>query len=152
MELVRTSGATGIGLDPVNRLAERARTAVAEAGLTERIEIVEASMQNVPFPNSSFDLVWCRDAITVVDDLDAGVREMVRVLRPGGHFIACTVFATDRLEPKEAELLAQSLANVADNLIEANVEASFQRSGLDLAGCRLLSPRLRCRRSTGGRR
>src|SRR5215218_3737533 len=46
IELVRTSGATGVGLDPVNRLAERARTAVGEAGLTERIEIVEAPMQN----------------------------------------------------------------------------------------------------------
>lgn len=132
IELVRASGATGVGLDPVSRLAERARAAVGEADLTERIEIVEGLMQDIGFPNSSFDLVWCRDVITVVDDLDAGVEEMVRVLRPGGHLVVYTVFATNRLEPKEAEMLGQSLANVPANLIEANVVASFQRSGLEV--------------------
>jgi ubiquinone/menaquinone biosynthesis C-methylase UbiE len=132
IELVRATGASGVGLDPVGRLAERARTAVGEAGLAERIEIVEGVMQHIPFPDGSFDLVWCRDVIMVVDDLDAGVAEMARVLRPAGHLVVYTVFATDRLEPKEAELLGQSLANVADNLVEANVEASFQRSSLEV--------------------
>ena len=132
IELVRAAGASGVGLDPVTRLVEQARKAVGEAGLNERIEIVEGVVQHIPSSDGSFDLVWCRDVITVVDDLDTGVEEMTRVLRPGGHLLVYTVFATDRLEPKEAELLGQSLANVADNLVEANVEAAFQQSGLEV--------------------
>jgi ubiquinone/menaquinone biosynthesis C-methylase UbiE len=132
IELVRRSGATGVGLDPVDRLAERARAAVAEAGLTERIEIVERSMHDIGFADSSFDLVWCRDVFTVVDDLDAGVEELARVLRVGGYLVVYSVFATDRLEPNEAELLGQNLANVPPNLIEANVVTFFQRNGLEV--------------------
>ena len=131
IELVRATGASGVGLDPVSRLVEQARAAVAGAGLADRVRIVEAAMRDIPFPDGSFDLVWCRDVLEVVEDLDAGLAEIARVLRPGGHVLVYTVFATERLEPKEAELLlGQSLALVADNLVEEKVEAAFRRAGL----------------------
>ena len=131
IELVRASRATGVGLDPVRRLVEQARTAVAEAGLDDRVQIVEGVMHHIPFSDASFDVVWCREVITVVEALGAGVAEMARVLRPGGHLIVYTVLATDRLEPKEAQmLLGQSLVAVADNLVEENVEDAFRRAGL----------------------
>lgn len=133
IELVRATGAHGMGLDPVPRLAEQARTAVSEAGLADRIEIVEGEMQRIPFSDGSFDLVWCRDVITVVDDFDSGIAEVARVLRPGGHLIVYTVFATARLEPKEAEmLLKQSLSIVPANLAEEDVEGAFRRAGLEV--------------------
>lgn len=47
----------------------------------------------------------CRTSWEVVEDLDAGISEMARVLRPGGSLIVFTVFRTNLLEPKEAELL-----------------------------------------------
>jgi ubiquinone/menaquinone biosynthesis C-methylase UbiE len=131
VELVRATGASGVGLDPVARLLDQAHKAVGEAGLGNRIEIVEGTMHDIPFPDSSFDLVWCRDVIEVVVDLDTGVAEMARVLRPSGTLIVFTVLATDRLEPKERRLLlGQSLAVVADNLIRENVERAFRRAGL----------------------
>jgi len=75
--------------------------------------------------------VWCRDVLEVVEELEAGVAEVARVLRPGGHLVVFTVFATERLEPKEAALLlGQSLSLVPANLVEANVEAVFTRAGL----------------------
>ncbi len=131
IQLVRATGARGVGIDPTRRLLERAREAVVGAGLDGRIQIVEAAMLSIPFPEASFDLVWCRDLIEVVEDLDAGFAELERVLRPGGHVIVYTVFATDRLEPKEAaSLFGQSLALVPANLVEENVEAAFSRAGL----------------------
>lgn len=133
IELVQATSARGVGLDPVPHLVEQARAAVGEAGLGDRIEVVEAAMQHIPFPDGSFDLVWCRDVITVVDDLDSGIDEIARVLRPGGHLIVYTVLATDRLEPKEAEmLLGQSLAIVPENLDGENVERAFRRAGLEV--------------------
>ena len=55
----------------------------------------------------------------------------MRVLRPGGHLIVFTVFASDRLEPKEAELLfGGNLALVRVNLDETHVEHVFDRAGL----------------------
>jgi ubiquinone/menaquinone biosynthesis C-methylase UbiE len=133
IELARITGASGVGLDPVPRLIEQAGKAVSESGLDDRIELIEGVMQHIPCRDASFDLVWCRDVIEVVEDLDGGVAEMARVLRPGGYLIVFTVLATNRLEPKEAEmLLGQNLAIVADNLVERNVEAAFRRAGLAL--------------------
>ena len=130
--LVRATGACGVGLDPVSLLAEQARAAVSEAGLDDRIEIVEGAIQRIPFPDESFDLVWCRDVLTIVDDLAFGIAEIARVLRPGGHVIVYTVLATDRLEPKEAEMLGRSLALVRENLLPDSVEGAFRSAGLDL--------------------
>jgi ubiquinone/menaquinone biosynthesis C-methylase UbiE len=131
IELVRASGATGVGLDPVSGLVKQARKAVAEMDLNDRIEVVEGVMQHIPFPDSSFDLVWCRDVIEVVEELAAGIAEIARVLRPGGHLIVFTVVATERLEPKETQmLLGQSLAVVPGNLVEENMEDAFRGAGL----------------------
>jgi SAM-dependent methyltransferase len=133
IEVVRVTGGSGVGLDPVRRLVEKARTAVSEAGLDDRLEIVEGVMRRIPFPDASFDLAWCRDVLTVVDGLDSGIAEIARVLRPGGHLIVYIVLATDRLEPKEAEmLLGQSLAIMPENLVEANVEHAFRDAGLEV--------------------
>jgi len=134
IELVQETGASGVGIDPVNRLVEQARKAVADAGLDARVQIVEGVMQGIPYADASFDLVWCRDVIEIVEKLEVGIAEIVRVLRPGGHVIVFSVFATDRLEPNEAALLlGQSLAVVPANLVEEHVEAVFSRAGLAVA-------------------
>jgi SAM-dependent methyltransferase len=130
IQLVRATGASGVGIDPLSRFVERAREAVAEAGLEARIQVVEGVIQDIPWPDGSFDLVWCRDVIELVAELEPAIAEVARVLRPGGHSVVYTVFATERLEPKEAALLAQSLAVVPANLVEENVEAAFSRAGL----------------------
>ncbi len=133
IQLIRATGASGVGIDPLGRFVERAREAVAEASLDAPIQIVQGVMQDIPWPDGSFDLVWCRDVIEVVEALEAAIAEVTRVLQPGGHLIVFTVFATDRLEPKEAALLAQNLAVVPANLVEENVEAAFSRAGLAVA-------------------
>jgi len=131
IELVRVTGASGAGLEPVARLLEQAQAAVAEAGLQARIQVVEGVIQDIPWPDGSFDIVWCRDVIEIVEDLGTGMTEIARVLRPGGHALVYTVLATERLEPRErALLLEQSLALVPNNLVEENVEAAFGRAGL----------------------
>lgn len=134
IELTRATGASGVGIDPIGRFVERAREAVAEAGLDARIRIAEGLMQDIRWPDASFDLVWCRDVIELVDELEAAIGEVARVLRPGGHLVVFTVFVTERLEPKEAALLlGQNLAVVPANLVEQNVEAAFSRAGLTVA-------------------
>jgi SAM-dependent methyltransferase len=132
IELVRDTGARGVGVDPVPRLVAQARAAVAAAGLDARVEILEGTMQALPHADGEFDLVWCRDVLEVVEPLDVAVAEAARVLRPGGRLVVYTVLATDRLEPKEAELLAQSLAVVPASLAEASLEAAFARAGLTI--------------------
>jgi len=130
--LVQATGARGVGIDPLERFVDRAREAVAEASLGARVEIVQATMQEIPRPDGAFDLVWCRDVLELVGPLDAAVAEVARVLRPGGHLLAYTVVRTDRLEPKEAQLLGQNLAVLPANLEAENLQAAFRCAGLDV--------------------
>jgi ubiquinone/menaquinone biosynthesis C-methylase UbiE len=91
IRLVRASGARGVGLDPLEQLLEQARLAVADARLTDRVEIVQGVMQSLPFPDGDVDLVWCRDVVDVLDPLEPAIAEAARVLRPRGHLLVYTV-------------------------------------------------------------
>ena len=75
------------GLDVHNR-----QTAVAEvlAKAEVRADLVSASMTAMPFKDQSLDCAVAVSALEFVDDLDAACREVKRVLRPGGVFVAVT--------------------------------------------------------------
>ena len=126
--LVARSGCTGVGIDPIDRNLERARAAVTNADLDQRIEIRRGVMENMEEPDSNVDVVWCRDVLEVIPDLQAGLSEVARVLKPGGAAVIYTVFATQRLEPREAAAF-QPLGNVPQNLERARVEAAFEQAG-----------------------
>lgn len=132
IRLVERSGARAVGVDPVEIHIERARAAVAAAGIADRVEVFVGVMQDLAYEDGHFDFVWCRDVVEQVDDLDAALREMFRVLAPAGRMLVYTTFVTDRLSASEAALLHQHLGNVPANLVEANVEAAFARAGFTI--------------------
>jgi SAM-dependent methyltransferase len=127
--LVMRSGCTAVGIDPVERNIDRARAAVTAADLDQRIEIRRGVMEHTDESDSSIDVVWCRDVIEVIPDLQAGLAEVARVLKPGGSVVIYTVFATPRLEPREAAAVNQPLGNVLQNLERRWVEEAFERAG-----------------------
>ena len=127
--LVMRSGCTGVGIDPVERNIDRARVAVTAAGLDQRIEIRRGVMEQTDEPDSSIDVVWCRDVLEVIPDLQAGLSEVARVLKPRGAAVIYTVFATPRLEPREAAAVKQPLGTVPQNLDRAWVEQAFEQAG-----------------------
>ena len=127
--LVARSGCTGVGIDPVDRNVEHARAAVAAADLDQRIEIRHGVMEQIEEPDSSVDVVWCRDVLEVIPDLRAGLSEVARVLKQGGAAVIYTVFATSRLEPREAAALNEPLGTVPQNLERAWVEEAFKQAG-----------------------
>ena len=62
-------------------------------------------------------------------DLDSGLAEVARVLKSGSVAVIYTVFATPRLEPREAAAINQPLGNVQRNLDRPTVEAAFGHAG-----------------------
>ena len=74
--------ATVIATDQSERLVELA----AARGVDARV----ADVQDLPFPDASFDLVAAMWMLYHVPDLDRGLAEIRRVLRPEGRFLAVT--------------------------------------------------------------
>jgi SAM-dependent methyltransferase len=58
-------------------------------GRVSRAKVMTAPVEELPFPDRSFDVVLSQLVINLVDDPVAGVREMRRVARPGGVVAAC---------------------------------------------------------------
>lgn len=81
---------------------ERNRKLNAEAGLADRIDVVDGSFDNLPFADASFDAVWSQDAILHAPDRDAVLDEVARVLKPGGEFIFTDPMQADNLSDTQA--------------------------------------------------
>jgi ubiquinone/menaquinone biosynthesis C-methylase UbiE len=131
IRLAREHGLRAIALDPVPLHAERARRAVAEAGLEDGVEIVEAGIEAMPLADGLADWIWCRDVLVHVD-LDRGFAECARILRPGGRMLAYVTLTTERLEPREAKRLFEALAIVPESVDPAGLERHASAAGLKL--------------------
>jgi SAM-dependent methyltransferase len=77
-ELARFGQVSGVDLSPV---------AVAAASARGHARVSRASVEELPFPDSSFHLVTCLDVIEHIPDDRAALRELFRVTRPGGHLL-----------------------------------------------------------------
>jgi demethylmenaquinone methyltransferase/2-methoxy-6-polyprenyl-1,4-benzoquinol methylase len=75
----RAHGADVVGLDFSERMLERARAKSAD------VEWVRGDVLALSFDDASFDAVTVGFGIRNVDDLEAGLRELRRVLRAGGR-------------------------------------------------------------------
>ena len=131
IRLVREHGLRAVALDPVPLHAERARRAVAEAGLEDAVEIVEAGIEAMPLADGLADWIWCRDVLVHVDQ-GRGFAECARILRPGGRMLAYVTLATELLEPREAERLFEALAIFPEGVDSAGVEHRAAAAGLKL--------------------
>jgi ubiquinone/menaquinone biosynthesis C-methylase UbiE len=70
-----------VGVDLTPEMLARARDRVPGA------EFHTADLRNLPADDESFDVVVCGLALAHLPELDPAVRELARVLAPGGHLI-----------------------------------------------------------------
>jgi SAM-dependent methyltransferase len=74
------------GVDISERILDTARAAAAPL----EVELVRANLEALPFPDETFDLVLCAQAIEHLLDPALGARELARVLVPGGTLVLTT--------------------------------------------------------------
>ncbi len=77
---------TGIDVEETVLAAARAR--VHRHGLDDRIGVAKVAPGPLPFAPATFDVVFSKDSIVHTPDKEALARDVFRVLRPGGWFVA----------------------------------------------------------------
>ena len=78
-------GASVIGLDPSPGMLAIARTKLDRGGLSDRVSLVEGDAQALPQRNCEVDAATIAFGIRNVPDRPRALRELARVVRPGGR-------------------------------------------------------------------
>ena len=112
-------GATVIGLDPSAKMLAIAAAKVARRGLGERITLEQGDAQALPYADCSLDAATIAFGIRNVPDRGLGLRELARVVRPGGRvavlelgepkrglFASAARFHTHKVVPRLGALLS----------------------------------------------
>jgi ubiquinone/menaquinone biosynthesis C-methylase UbiE len=121
--LVREHGAAsvvGIDIDPA--LLEVMTARMHRAGLSDRIRGVKVQPGPLPFEEASFDVVFSKDSLVQIPDKRALFAEVLRVLRPGGRFIASDWlrggsgdYSPEMMEFFRLEGIAYNMANLEES-------------------------------------
>ena len=127
----RRVGPTGraIGLDMTDEMLELAGRNAAEAGV-ENVEFVRGTIESIPLPASSIDVVISNCVINLAADKAAVFREIARVLRPGGRMGVSDVVAEDTLSPTERANRGSYSGCIAGALSFAEYRAGLAAVGL----------------------
>ena len=86
----------------------------------ERVELVQYETFPLPFPDQTFDVVSCVEALELIGDKQAAVNELARVLRPGG--ILLTTRGTEESGRGHVVVSAEALTMLLQNAGFADVE------------------------------
>lgn len=75
------------GIDISNGMLEIGRKKVAEKNLSGHIELLTGDSETINFPDNSFDGITVAFGVRNFQNLERGLKEMQRVLRPGGKLV-----------------------------------------------------------------
>jgi demethylmenaquinone methyltransferase/2-methoxy-6-polyprenyl-1,4-benzoquinol methylase len=84
IQVADRSAARVVGLDLTLDMLERGQRNVVARGLADRIGLVAGRGEQLPFPDGTFDGLTFTYLLRYVDDPQAALVELARVVRPGG--------------------------------------------------------------------
>lgn len=76
-----------MGFDLSEGMLAVARKKVADKDIANKIEFLQGDSEAMPFDDNSFDAITVAFGVRNFEDLDKGLSEILRVLRPGGIFV-----------------------------------------------------------------
>jgi SAM-dependent methyltransferase len=120
------------GVDPVPRHIELSNERLEEAAkgkpdLRQLVSFAPGFAEALPVEDASVDLIWCREVLVLVEELDLAFRECRRVLRPGGRMLIHDTFQADRLEPGDTNSFGADPERIEATFGAAGLGADAQR-------------------------
>lgn len=132
IEVAKAVGRSGrvVGLDHGAEMVSEARNRAADAGLP--VEFVQGDAHSLDFPDACFDRVRTERMLVHLADPETAVREMVRVIKPGGKIVASDIDGGTLFFNSMNKVLAETLAlRLADGLAQGWMGRRQQRYLID---------------------
>ena len=132
LQMAERFGCRVVCVDPAQANIDDAEKAISEHELGHLVEAVAGLVEEIPADDGAFDFVFTRDMFAHVADADRALGECARVLEPGGLLLFHQVFATDLLEPIEADQVFGHTAAVPDRFSVDLFERAVERAGFEI--------------------
>jgi SAM-dependent methyltransferase len=116
------------GIDMTDQMLELARRNQREAGI-ENAEFLKGTIEEVPLPDDSVDVIISNCVINLSGDKPAVFREAARVLRPGGRFAVSDVVADEDMDEATRRDMQQWTGCIAGALTHAGFERELAAAG-----------------------
>jgi 2-polyprenyl-6-hydroxyphenyl methylase / 3-demethylubiquinone-9 3-methyltransferase len=93
-EALARRGAITVGIDPSEGALQAARDHTRRSGLGQYTYFEQGYAESLPYADGSFSVIICLDVLEHVQDLHTTIKEVARVLAPGGVFVFDTINRT----------------------------------------------------------
>ncbi len=113
-----------------DEMLELARRNQAEAGV-ENVEFLKGTIERVPLPDDSVDVIISNCVINLSGDKPAVFREAARVLRPGGRFAVSDVVADPDMDEATRRDMQQWTGCIAGALTAQEFERELTAAGFE---------------------
>jgi ubiquinone/menaquinone biosynthesis C-methylase UbiE len=129
-----------VGIDISTRMLERARQRAEELG--RAMELRQMDAQQLDFPADSFDAAVATFVFCSVPDAVQGLRELARVVKPGGRIFLLEHVRIDEPEAigKVMDLLDPVVVRLMGPHINRRTEQNVRRAGLQVERVEALAP------------
>ena len=129
-------GGHAYGVDMTDEMLELANGNMHKAGVTNAT-FLKGTIENVPLPDASIDVVISNCVINLAEDKAAVIREAFRVLKPGGRLAVADMVELEPLEPelkKSLDAWAGCLSGTipVDDYRTALVDAGFADPDIEI--------------------
>jgi len=110
-----------IGIDISEQMIEAGRKKIEKQGLNKFIQLQLVDSEAINFPENSFDAVTVAFGVRNFENLEKGLKEMLRVLKPGGKLVVLE-FSRPRIK------VFRSLYNLYMSIVAPEVARWFSRN------------------------
>lgn len=104
------SGASVLGVTVSAAQVRAGRDRASKAGLSDRVAFEQADAMALPQEPETFDAAWAIESFAHFSDRPAAIREVRRVLRPGGRFVLADCYEAEPFTPEEVQLFQAAFA------------------------------------------
>lgn len=87
ISLAKTGAKEIIGLDLSEGMLAVGRKKIAQQNLSKKIEMIQGDSEALPFEDDRFDAITVAFGVRNFENLEKGLSEILRVLKPGGIFV-----------------------------------------------------------------
>jgi SAM-dependent methyltransferase len=123
-------GGHAYGVDMTDEMLALANANRERAGVTNAT-FLKGTIENVPLPDGSVDVLISNCVINLAEDKAAVIKEAFRVLKPGGRFAVADVIELEPLAPEVKKSLDQWAGCIAGTIPMADYRAALVDAGFE---------------------